>query len=159
MNIDIFDNDITIEDIPDGVPHATACRGVIEKDGKYLVVHVKKHDITTFPGGGLEPGETLEECCKREVLEETGIKCNIIAKTVTVNEYFMDCTWTTEFFKCEFVEDTFETSYTEEELDIQMEVEWRTLDELLDTFENNMTLHPHGPNIHNREFLGLINSI
>src|SRR5205807_3526892 len=30
-----------------------------------------------LPGGGLHPGETLEECLRREVLEETGMKIEI----------------------------------------------------------------------------------
>ncbi|MEN9680633.1 MAG: hypothetical protein RLZZ627_526 [Pseudomonadota bacterium] len=35
-----------------------------------------------IPGGRLEPGETLTECCAREILEETGIRAtpqNIVA--------------------------------------------------------------------------------
>jgi ADP-ribose pyrophosphatase YjhB (NUDIX family) len=27
-----------------------------------------------IPGGGMEPGESAEECCRREVLEETGLE-------------------------------------------------------------------------------------
>ena len=49
------------------------CRGIVCKDDLYLVVRLKEWDIYTFPGGGLEENETLEECCQREVLEETGI--------------------------------------------------------------------------------------
>jgi mutator protein MutT len=29
-----------------------------------------------FPGGKLEPGESLEACAEREVLEETGVVCH-----------------------------------------------------------------------------------
>ncbi len=33
------------------------------------------------------------------------------------------------------------------------------MEEVLDIFENYETIHEHGPNVHNREFLGFINSI
>ena len=158
MIIDIFDANVTREDVK-GFANTTACRGIIEKDGKYLVVNLAKFDITTFPGGRLEKNETLEECCVREVLEETGVMCKVVRKQVSINEFFIDSHWTNVYFLCEFVEDTGITNFTDEEKDLQMKIEWRTLDELLETFENNMTLHEYGPNIHNREFLGLINSI
>ena len=32
-----------------------------------------------LPGGGLRPGESLEECLQREVLEETGMKVEVVA--------------------------------------------------------------------------------
>ena len=52
----------------------------IERDGKYLMLHrVKKqndpnHDKWIGVGGGIEPGETPEECLVREVREETGLE-------------------------------------------------------------------------------------
>ena len=58
----------------------------IEKDGKYLMLHrtKKKNDINEGKwigvGGKFEPGESAEECLKREVLEETGL-------TLTSYEY------------------------------------------------------------------------
>ena len=49
----------------------TAARGVIQKEGKYLLVLSRKGDYK-FPGGGVEPGESLIDAMCREVREETG---------------------------------------------------------------------------------------
>ena len=38
-----------------------------------LVVHRPRYDDWSFPKGKLDPGETIEECARREVLEETGL--------------------------------------------------------------------------------------
>ena len=51
----------------------------IEKDGKYLMLHRTKkkndanHDKWIGIGGGIEPGETPEQCLLREAKEETGL--------------------------------------------------------------------------------------
>lgn len=158
MNLELWNDGMTKEDVKDQ-PFREGCRGILKKDDKYLMVNVLKYDITTFPGGGLEEGETREECVVRELLEETGIESKVITKTVTLTEYFSDSIWRHNFFLCEFVNDTKVTHFTDEEKDLGLEVRWMTLEEILDTFENNMTKHEHGPMIHNREFLGLINSI
>jgi ADP-ribose pyrophosphatase YjhB (NUDIX family) len=158
MEIEIYDQNIDKEDTVN-LPHRVACRGIIEKDGKYLVVHLAKYDITTFPGGGLEEGETLEECTVREVLEETGVNCIVKEKTCTIKEYYTDSRWTQHYFLCEIVDENGVMKYTDEEKSLEMHVKWMTMGELLNEFENNMTKHEYGPNIHNREFLGFINSI
>ena len=49
----------------------TAARGVIFREGKILMVHTAREDYK-FPGGGVEPGESLESALRRELLEETG---------------------------------------------------------------------------------------
>jgi len=47
---------------------------LIYHDGSLLLVHHKKEDrdYWLMPGGGLEAAESIEECIKREMLEETG---------------------------------------------------------------------------------------
>jgi ADP-ribose pyrophosphatase YjhB (NUDIX family) len=39
------------------------------------------------PGGGLEENESLTECCKREILEETGVIADVGEQLFTINEY------------------------------------------------------------------------
>ena len=46
------------------------------------------HGEWSFPGGHLELNEEIEECGKRELLEETGI--NIIKNSIIDNEYTND---------------------------------------------------------------------
>ena len=55
--------------------------GVIEKDGKFLIAKRKSGKcigtLWEFPGGKLEEGETLEECLKRELMEELNIEVKV----------------------------------------------------------------------------------
>ncbi|MBR5348032.1 MAG: NUDIX domain-containing protein [Lachnospiraceae bacterium] len=48
-------------------------RGIIIRDGKLAVVHSKKYDYYSFPGGGIDAGESMEETLVREIREETGL--------------------------------------------------------------------------------------
>jgi len=54
---------------------------VIEKDGKILIAQRRKGSTLggrwEFPGGKIEPGETAEECLKRELKEEFDIETEI----------------------------------------------------------------------------------
>lgn len=55
-----------------------AVRAVIVRDGRLLLLHTRRYDDYSFPGGGLDPGEDAIDGLRRELLEETG------ARTVTV---------------------------------------------------------------------------
>lgn len=53
-------------------------RGVIIKDDKLLLQKLKKPDgeadYWCTPGGGMDDGESVEQCLVREMIEETGVK-------------------------------------------------------------------------------------
>lgn len=55
----------------------TGVYGVVEEQGKWLVIrqkrgpHAGKYDL---PGGGIEPGEGIEEALRREFVEEVGMR-------------------------------------------------------------------------------------
>ncbi len=42
-----------------------------------LVVHRPRYDDWSLPKGKVDPGETDEDCARREVEEETGLRCRL----------------------------------------------------------------------------------
>ena len=79
----------------------------VKRNGKVLVGKRKgSHGAGTWalPGGHLEPGESFEACCKREVFEETGLIINNISPVVFTNDVFNDdgLHYITLFFKGEY---------------------------------------------------------
>ncbi len=64
------------------------CFGICERDGKILLTKkIKKNEIAMV-GGGIEKGETHEECLRREFLEESGYIIEHIEELCSV-----DCYW------------------------------------------------------------------
>lgn len=97
--------EITILMQPESAPInrvRVGCRGIIMKNNKILLSFEEKKDRFFLPGGGLEEGESLEEGCKREILEETGIKVHVIDQLVTVNCIYQGVNFKNHFFVCEY---------------------------------------------------------
>jgi 8-oxo-dGTP diphosphatase len=62
-----------------------AAGGVVYRPGEageleVLLVHRPRYDDWSFPKGKAEPGESDEDCARREVVEETGLRCELGAE-------------------------------------------------------------------------------
>jgi len=57
---------------------------VIIEDGKLLVTNEGKDNFYKIPEGKIKKGESLEQTCLRELEEETGFKCRVIKKLLTM---------------------------------------------------------------------------
>lgn len=55
----------------------SAAGGVILRGGCVLLVHRPVYDDWTLPKGKLEAGEAWQEAARREVEEETGLRCEV----------------------------------------------------------------------------------
>jgi 8-oxo-dGTP pyrophosphatase MutT (NUDIX family) len=80
-----------------------ACRGLVLQDGKLLLSHERNTGWYLIPGGGLEDGESIEECCIRELLEETGYIVEPAEHFLTLKEYYGDWCYISHYFRCEAV--------------------------------------------------------
>ena len=58
-------------------PEIRAAGGIVLRDGRVLLVHRPRYDDWTLPKGKLDPGESWQEAARREVEEETGLRCEL----------------------------------------------------------------------------------
>ena len=70
---------------------------VVSNEGVLLARRDKEPatGLWSIPGGAVEPGETQKESVVREVLEETGIRCEVIKLVntfdlITLDEYMAE---------------------------------------------------------------------
>lgn len=63
------------------------CFGICVQNDKILLV--KKNEQYSFIGGGIEKGESHEDCLKREFIEESGYELQDIKPFITVNCFWL----------------------------------------------------------------------
>ena len=79
----------------------SASRAVIIKDGSILLSHEVRAGQYMIPGGGIEEGETPEECCIREAEEETGLIVSPVRLFLVINEFYEEYRYISYYFVCE----------------------------------------------------------
>lgn len=100
-----------------------------------LLTYEKNTDVYMSPGGGREKGESFEECCIREIAEESGYNVNIVSPFAVINEYCFDTCYEAHYFICE-VTGRGEASLTPTEIDHGVEPRWLTIDEAIEIFSH-----------------------
>lgn len=106
------------------------CRGIVIKDPRMLISHEVNADHYLIPGGGLETGETPEECCAREVCEETGYIVKPVFHFLTVNEYYEEYKFISHYFLCDIVGKS-EQNLTANEIQRGLTPEWISPEKML----------------------------
>lgn len=110
-----------------------ASRALIIKDGKILLTYEANTGVYMTPGGGVENGETLEECCVRELKEETGYIVKPLKRFITVNEYSFETLYISNYFLCE-IEGQGHSHLTETEVEHGAGPRWVETEKAMEIF-------------------------
>ena len=129
---------------------------IINSNNEILLAY--SNNIYQFPGGHLEFGETIKECLKREIKEETGMEVDLSL----INPFMMIKYYTRNYFnsgknRCNkiyyFVINTDnlinlkETNYTKEEKEGNYTVRYINLSDVEEELIDNANKYPRNKNI------------
>lgn len=78
---------------------------IVERDGRWLVARRLKgthlEGLWEFPGGKIEPGESLEACLVRELAEELGVAGRVLRPRWSTTHDYPATRVELHFFDCE----------------------------------------------------------
>ncbi len=109
------------------------CRGILIRGGMILLSYEKNNDQWVIPGGGLEAGESLKECCVRELAEETGVRVDAHTHFLTLEEYYHEYYFRSNYFLCGYLGEC-ERHLTEAEERRGLEPRWIDFNEAIKIF-------------------------
>ncbi len=128
-----------------------ASRGLIVENGKILLSYESNTNVYMTPGGGLEENETLEECCVRELREETGYDVIPVERFVVINEYCFNTLYISNYFVCKII-DKSEQSLTGIEIEHGMKPVWLDIDIAMEIFSDYPNRREDISSLYLREF-------
>jgi mutator protein MutT len=78
--------------------------GVMFREGRLLIAQRHESDhlggLWEFPGGKIEPGETFEECLRRELMEELGVNVTVEELLEITSHEYLGHKVKIRFFQC-----------------------------------------------------------
>ena len=98
----------------------------LNEEKKVLLVKNRDVQLWSLPSGGLEDGETLEQCCQREVFEETGYRISVNQRLHIKRAIISNFQVETHYFLAT-CEERVETARIDSDIE---EVNWWSLQEL-----------------------------
>jgi len=82
--------------------------GLVFRGGKLLIAQRPEGGhlagLWEFPGGKREPGESFEECLRRELREELGIEVEVSERVESLTSAYKERTVQLEFFLCRLLQ-------------------------------------------------------
>ena len=110
--------------------------GIIEKDGKYLLVQEAKkkcYKKWNFPAGHLDYNESLEEGAIREIKEETGCDVELDGVCCISNRILEDDLFVMIVFNAKLIKETIK--FDKEEI---LDVKWFDYDVIVNEMDNHL---------------------
>lgn len=100
-------NELPIKRAKRALPHRIIAAGIIYK-GKRILIQQRANagllgGLWEFPGGKLEPRESLSECVAREVREELGIQVAVGREIIAVEHAYSHFSITLHAFACRYL--------------------------------------------------------
>ena len=110
------------------LPHKQIGVAVITDDQGNILIDRRRPEgllggLWEFPGGKIEPGETPEDCVKREIKEELGIEIAVQDRLITIEHAYTHFKVTLNVFNCKHLSGHPQPLESDE-------VKWVTLDEI-----------------------------
>lgn len=108
--------------------------GIIEKEGKYLLVQEAKkkcYEKWNFPAGHLDFNESLEQGAIREIKEETGCDVKLDGVCYVANRILEDDLFLMIVFNAKLINENIE--FDKEEI---LDVKWFDYDEIVNKLES-----------------------
>ncbi|MFN3345296.1 MAG: 8-oxo-dGTP diphosphatase MutT, partial [Chloroherpetonaceae bacterium] len=88
------------------IPHKEIAIGIVQREDKVLIARRPPDgllgNLWEFPGGKKEANETLVQCCKREVEEETGLQVQVGERIAVVKHTYTHFKITLHAFLCAY---------------------------------------------------------
>lgn len=99
--IEIYDDNYSANKVYEKVRYAV--RAVVMEDNKIFIERARAQTIIMLPGGGVEVGESKEDCIIRECQEECGLLVKPIKQLFVIKEYYEDMLYHSSYMLCEIV--------------------------------------------------------
>jgi len=137
--------------------HRQATRAVVfDKEKNIALLFVSKKSFYKLPGGGIEPGESIENALHRECIEEIGTKIEVTGEVGSVIEYRKRYNLVQESFcyLARIVGEKGEPHFEEDEIADGFQIKWMPLAEAIRLVKlNPLPTDYEGPFIQNRDLI------
>jgi A/G-specific adenine glycosylase len=90
------------------LPHKQIGVAVIRNDQGQILIDRRLSEglfggLWEFPGGKIEPGETVQECIRREILEELGIEIEVGEHLISLDHIYTHFQVTLNVYYCRYL--------------------------------------------------------